>query len=42
MAPSLPVVDHQRLVGLIGEVDQARHVSEETVGHSVEAVWVNR
>lgn len=34
----LPVIDKHRLVGVISEADLARHLSEEQVGHFVEAI----
>ena len=34
----LPVIDKHRLVGVISEADLARHLSEEQVGHVVEAI----
>lgn len=34
----LPVIDNRRLVGMISEADLARNLSEEEVGHLVEAV----
>ncbi|MFB7467708.1 CBS domain-containing protein [Streptomyces sp. NPDC056224] len=34
----LPVIEDHRLVGMISEADLARHLSEEQVGHFVEAI----
>ncbi|MEU2831908.1 CBS domain-containing protein [Streptomyces lavendulae] len=34
----LPVIEDHRLVGMISEADLARHLSEDQVGHLVEAV----
>ena len=34
----VPVIESHRLVGMISEVDLARHLSEQTVGEFVEAV----
>ncbi|GAA1261633.1 MULTISPECIES: CBS domain-containing protein [Streptomyces] len=34
----LPVIDNHRLVGMISEADLARNLSEDQVGHFVEAV----
>ncbi|AKL64440.1 MULTISPECIES: CBS domain-containing protein [Streptomyces] len=34
----LPVIEDHRLVGMISEADLARHLSEDQVGHFVEAV----
>ncbi|MGW5365281.1 CBS domain-containing protein [Actinopolymorpha pittospori] len=34
----LPVVDHQRVVGMISEADLARHVSGQRLGQFVEVV----
>jgi CBS domain-containing protein len=34
----LPVIDDHRLVGIISEADLSRHLSEDAVGHFVEAV----
>ncbi|MFJ1569274.1 CBS domain-containing protein [Streptomyces erythrochromogenes] len=34
----LPVIEDHRLVGMISEADLARHLSEEEVGHFVEAI----
>ncbi|MER7468613.1 CBS domain-containing protein [Streptomyces sp. NPDC097981] len=38
----LPVIDDHRLVGMISEADLARHLSEEEVGHFVEAICAAR
>jgi CBS domain-containing protein len=35
----IPVIEDHRLVGMISESDLARHLSEEKVGHFVEAVY---
>jgi CBS domain-containing protein len=35
----MPVIQDHRLVGMISESDLARHLSEEKVGHFVEAVY---
>lgn len=35
----MPVIDGHRLVGMISESDLARHLSEDKVGHFVEAVY---
>lgn len=34
----LPVIENHRLVGIITEADLSRHLSEDAVGHFVEAV----
>lgn len=34
----MPVIEEHRLVGVISEADLARHLSEEQVGHFVEAI----
>jgi CBS domain-containing protein len=34
----LPVIDNQRLVGMISEADLGRHLPQQRVGHFVEAV----
>lgn len=38
----LPVIDNHRLVGMISEADLACHLSEDAVGHFVEAVCAGR
>jgi CBS domain-containing protein len=38
----LPVVENHRLVGMICEADLSRHLSEDAVGHFVEAVCASR
>jgi CBS domain-containing protein len=35
----IPVIEDHRLVGMISESDLARHLSEDKVGHFVEAVY---
>ena len=34
----LPVIENQRVVGMISEADLARHLPEQAVGHFVEAI----
>ncbi|REF35811.1 CBS domain-containing protein [Thermasporomyces composti] len=34
----LPVIENRRLVGMISEADLGRHLSDEEVGHFVEAI----
>jgi CBS domain-containing protein len=38
----LPVVAERRLVGMISEADLARHLTEDQVGHFVEAICAAR
>lgn len=35
----MPVIENHRLVGMISEADLGRHLSEEQLGHFVEAVY---
>jgi CBS domain-containing protein len=37
----LPVLDNQRVVGMISEADLARHLPEQAVGQFVEAICAN-
>ncbi|WP_239516718.1 CBS domain-containing protein [Streptomyces sp. ICC4] len=38
----VPVIAEHRLVGMIGEADLARHLSDEQVGHFVETICAQR
>ncbi|WP_411139537.1 CBS domain-containing protein [Streptomyces sp. x-80] len=38
----VPVIDEHRLVGMISEADLSRHLSEEQLGHFVEAICAAR